>query len=785
MTRNLLVASTLTAFLSACGSGGGGGGGPAPLTAPQNLTYEAARALYIVGVDIQTNAPTVTGVVADWTVAPALPTGLSLDHTTGVIAGNTTTASPISHYTITASNSAGQTEFEVALGVRRAPRFAYVTNEHDGTISIYTVDAHTGLLRFHGYQAPDVSQDNTESVLLHSNGQYAFVTNHGPGGSSPAVAVYDVDAEDGSLSLMSSHASGIGPHDTALTPSGQFLYVTSKGSNEITGYEVSGTGDLTQLGAPVPTDAGPASVTIDPLGRFVYVVNQTDSTISIFRIGASGALAEATSSVAVTVGTPLEVSVDTTGEHAWVSIENAGSLQSYEIDPTTGTLTTLPESIEGIAPASLALHPTDQYVYVTDDVAERVSIYDVDRETAELTLVSEVPTGENPQDIVFDASGNYAYVLNRGSNDVSMFTVDASTGLLTELGAIRTRGTPLSIDFTRGDTPVSYSAPFLFSVNTESNDLTTFSIDDTTGALTQVGLPAFVGSGPRDAAFDPRAKYLYVADTDGGVITSLQASPTTGVLSFASDVELAAGRPRGIVVDPSGRFVYTAVRDLDLLLTFAVDTVDGSLTQVGSHVAGKNPHSVDMDPTGRFLYVTNAFESEIAVYEMLDGLVVAGPFNTPAPSRPLSLTFSPLGDVAYVPLNDSNIIVPYIVDPFVGILTPIPPGAGTAANPNAVAVHPNGKYAYAAVGGSSSENGHVSSFILNGVHLTQQVSHLGGLKPRDVVVEPLGRFLYAANFLGDDLSVFRINQNTGRLTHVSQTAAGLQPQALVFMRNIE
>jgi 6-phosphogluconolactonase (cycloisomerase 2 family) len=786
MTRNLLVAATLTAFLTACSGGGGGGGGTAaPLTAPQNLTYETGRALYIIGVDIQTNAPAVTGVVTDWSVAPALPTGLELDPATGVISGTGTSLSGFTRYTITAANSAGQTDFQVTLGMRRAPRFAYVTNEHDGTISIYTVDAHSGLLHFHSYQAPNATQDNTESVLLHSSGQYAFVTNHGPGGSSPAVGVYDVDPESGNLTLRSSLVSGVGPHDQALTPSGQFLYVTSKGSNEITAYEVTPNGDMTQIGTPITTENGPVSVTIDPLGRFVYVVNQTASSISIFRIGATGALAQSTSSVPVTVGTPLEVQVDTTGEHAWVSIENSGSLQSYEIDPISGTLVSLPEMVNGIAPTSLALHPTDQFVYVTDDIAEKVSIFEVDRETAELTLVSEVTTGDNPQDIVFDASGNYAYVLNRGSNDISMFSVNANTGVLVELGAIRTRGTPLSIDFTRGEDPIDYAAPFLYSVNTESNDLTTFSVDASTGSLTQVGLPAYVGSGPRDAAFDPRSKYLYVADTDGGVITVLQSNPSNGVLSFASDVELVAGRPRGIAVDPSGRFVYTAVRDLDLLLTFAVDPFDGSLTQISSHVAGKNPHSVDMDPTGRFIYVTNAFESEIAVYEVLNGLVVAGPFNTPAPTRPVGMSFSPLGDVAYVPLNDSNIVVPYIVDPFVGILTPIPPGSGTAANPNAVAVHPNGQWAYAAVGGGTGDTGHVSSFVRDGIHLTQQVEHIGGPKPQDIVIDPTGTFLYSANVVGDDLSVFRISQNTGRLTYVSQTAAGLQPVALVFMRRAQ
>lgn len=59
---------------------------------------------------------------------------------------------------------------------RRSPRFAFVTNTNDNTISIYTVNATSGLLRNDGYA---LVGSKPEGVTVTPNGKFLYVTNSG------------------------------------------------------------------------------------------------------------------------------------------------------------------------------------------------------------------------------------------------------------------------------------------------------------------------------------------------------------------------------------------------------------------------------------------------------------------------------------------------------------------------------------------------------------------------------------------------------------------------------
>jgi hypothetical protein len=57
------------------------------------------------------------GSVTGYSVSPALPAGLSLNTTSGVISGTPTTVTSTATYTVTAANSGGNTSFGVAITV--------------------------------------------------------------------------------------------------------------------------------------------------------------------------------------------------------------------------------------------------------------------------------------------------------------------------------------------------------------------------------------------------------------------------------------------------------------------------------------------------------------------------------------------------------------------------------------------------------------------------------------------------------------------------------------------
>jgi DNA-binding beta-propeller fold protein YncE len=119
-----------------CGCGGGPGS-VITLQPPSALSYTTATADYTVGTAITPNIPTSTGgAVTSYSVSPALPAGLSLSTSTGIITGTSTAVTATASYTVTASNSAGSTtaSLSITVNVAAPAGLTYTT----GT-AVYTV----------------------------------------------------------------------------------------------------------------------------------------------------------------------------------------------------------------------------------------------------------------------------------------------------------------------------------------------------------------------------------------------------------------------------------------------------------------------------------------------------------------------------------------------------------------------------------------------------------------------------------------------------------------------
>ncbi|MGA3161095.1 MAG: putative Ig domain-containing protein [Terracidiphilus sp.] len=89
---------------------------------PTALSYATNTANYIVNSPITENFPTNTGgTVISYSVNPALPSGLSLSTTTGIISGDPTAVTAAANYTVTATNSGGSTTAPLTIAVNAAP----------------------------------------------------------------------------------------------------------------------------------------------------------------------------------------------------------------------------------------------------------------------------------------------------------------------------------------------------------------------------------------------------------------------------------------------------------------------------------------------------------------------------------------------------------------------------------------------------------------------------------------------------------------------------------------
>ncbi|MGA2399099.1 MAG: putative Ig domain-containing protein [Steroidobacteraceae bacterium] len=97
------------------------------MTAPSDLAYPQPPA-FVISKAITPLTPTVTGQVNRYDVSPALPQGLSINVSTGVISGTPIVITPKTTYTVSAANTGGSTTATMSITVTNvAPVAAYAS----------------------------------------------------------------------------------------------------------------------------------------------------------------------------------------------------------------------------------------------------------------------------------------------------------------------------------------------------------------------------------------------------------------------------------------------------------------------------------------------------------------------------------------------------------------------------------------------------------------------------------------------------------------------------------
>ena len=302
----------------------------------------------------------------------------------------------------------------------------------------------------------------------------------------------------------------------------------------------------------------------------------------------------------------------------------------------------------------------------------------------------------------------FAYVANQ-SNSVSAFTINATTGALTPVA-----GSPFAAGASPNCVTVDPTGKFAYVPNFNSNNISVYTINTTTGALTPVvGSPFATGGNPFFIAVDPTGRFAYTANYGSSNVSAFTINATTGALTPVTGSPFAAGiEVRSVTVDPTGKFAYaTNGSPNNNISAYTINATTGALTPVvGSpFAAGSYPDSVAVDPTGKFAYAANMYGGVSAYTIGASGAltpVVGSPFG--AGASPWSVTVDPTGKFVYVD-NYGGGVWAYTIGAS-GALTPVagsPFGSGNSEN--SVAVDPTGKFAYVPNYGSSS----VSAFTIN------------------------------------------------------------------------
>lgn len=313
----------------------------------------------------------------------------------------------------------------------------------------------------------------------------------------------------------------------------------------------------------------------------------------------------------------------------------------------------------GVTPAGLAVTPNNQFVYVANNNnygitgSDSVTVINASTNLPVATITDA--SFNQPYTVTINASGTTAYVTNSNSTTISMINTATNTvtGIIT-----------------------GFDGPSGMVINPSG----------TTAYVNNYGSPAGVGSGN---------------GTTVSVVNLL-----TNTITDTITVGLA---PASLAITPNGAFVYVINYENGNTGTGTISVIQTSNNTVVDTITGlSGPFAIAITPNGNFAYVTNfgsnnfaPYGTTVSVVNLNNNTITA---TIPVGIQPSGIAITPDGNYAYVSNYNTLYAGPSFTDLTAGqgtvniiataTNTVIPPTIAVDQSPDAIAISPNGQYAY-------------------------------------------------------------------------------------------
>jgi len=235
--------------------------------------------------------------------------------------------------------------------------FLYVANSGSFDISVFRINSSTGILTAVAQTGGATAGIGMSALnmLLSPSGNTLWVT--GQIGTQGFVQEFPVsNGVIGAPVPGSPFVTGNGPYGLAINSGGTHLYTANKIDNSISAFSINSSGALTLISTTGETFTGPVALFIDKSGKYMYVANQQSSgNLAAYSIGSDGDLTVLSNSPFATGPQPSFIAGDSSGNYLFVGNQSTPVVQSFSLDPGTGTLTSVNSySVPG-TPTSIAI----------------------------------------------------------------------------------------------------------------------------------------------------------------------------------------------------------------------------------------------------------------------------------------------------------------------------------------------------------------------------------------------------------------------------------------------
>ena len=339
-------------------------------------------------------------------------------------------------------------------------------------------------------------------------------------------------------------------------------------------------------------------------------------------------------------------------------------------------------------------------------------------------------------------AGSYTTGTSKG---IYAWGFDSKSGALAPLGLVAETPQPAHVW-------IAPNGKTLYAVNWETEGgVSAFRIDAKTGALSFLNKTSSHGAQPNQVVVDPTGRVAVTVNYTSGTLAAYKLEPDgkLGEAFFTAKHQgkpLSAAQPgskqHGIQFSKDNKTMFIADLGLDRVYSYRFDAAKPSITDpsyISTH-AGAGPRRIQMSPDGKFLYIDHETDSEVGVYA-IDGsklteiqVISSLPVDFKGRNSTAEIIISSDGRHLYVGNRGHDSVAIFSVDPKTGML-------------------------------SNLEN--VPS---------------GGKTPRNLRLDPTGKWFFAANESGGNITEFKVDKASGRLTPTGVSGEINTPGGIYFLK---
>mgnify|MGYP006195036221 CR=1 FL=1 len=334
----------------------------------------------------------------------------------------------------------------------------HVDGKAEGIYAI-SQNPQTGALKLTGTVA---EMTNPSYVKTSPDGKYLYaVSELGPGDAEFGfVHAFRILPEFQLEEINIEPTFGFAPCHIAVDDTGEYVFVSNYLGGVVVLYQKGANGALKQkqlLTMEDPEQSHPHSVTLSGDNKLAYIADLGNDRIWIYNFDPEEGILKPHSQVSVALekgSGPRHLAFAKDGNYIFSMNEVNSSVSSFMVQKDGGlellhTVSSLPENFKKKnSGADIHVHPSGKFLYVSNRGHNSIAAFEIDQSTGTLTSLGYTDTqGKTPRNFSIDSAGKFLYVANQDTDTISIFKIDPSSGRLTlHLQPLEIK-TPVSIDF--------------------------------------------------------------------------------------------------------------------------------------------------------------------------------------------------------------------------------------------------------------------------------------------------------------------------------------------------